>query len=68
MTEIIKDASGLKIGSIEKDSQGNEVVKDFYGRVVARYNKSTNQTRDFYGRLIAWGNVASGVLIKDIIK
>ena len=68
MIEVIKDASGRKIGSVDRDNQGNEIVKDFYGRVVARYTKSTNQTRDFYGRLVAWGNVASGLLIKDIIK
>lgn len=68
MIEVIKDAGGRRLGTVERDSKGDEVVKDFYGRVVARYTKSTNQTRDFYGRLVAWGNVASGFLIKGIIK
>lgn len=65
-TEIIKDFYGRKLGTVTKSPNGDELVKDFYGRVVARYVKSQNVTKDFYGRIIAKGNVAVGLLYKDI--
>lgn len=67
MTDLIKDGYGRKLGTVDTDSSGNVIVRDAYGRIVARYDKGQNATRDFYGRLIAWGNVAAGFLLKGLM-
>lgn len=55
--EKIQDWRGKIIGFIEEDSTtGNKVVKDFYGRIVGRYNKKFDITQDFYGRQVAKGD------------
>ena len=60
--QIIKDFYGRKLGSIETDTQGNAIAKDFYGRILARYNKAQDVTTDFYGRRIAKGNILASFL------
>lgn len=54
--QIIKDWRGKIIGYIETDHQGNKVVRDFYRKVLGRYDKRADVTRDFYGRIIARGD------------
>lgn len=62
--ETIREFSGKILGYVETDSKGNQVVKDFYGYIVAKYDKNSNMTRDFYGRVIGYGNLAVGQLYK----
>lgn len=52
----IRDFHGRIIGYIEEKQNGDKIVRDFYKRVLGRYDKSTNTTRDFYGRIIARGD------------
>ncbi len=52
----IRDFTGKIIGFIETDTLGNKIVRDFYGRIVGKYDKKTDTTRDFYGRIIARGD------------
>lgn len=52
------------IAKIETDTQGNKIVKDFYGKVLGRYDARTNTTKDFYGRVLAKGD-AVGMLIHE---
>ena len=59
---IIKDFYGRMLGTIEQYANGDETGKDFYGRVVARYDKSKGITTDFYGRMVATGNVVSSFI------
>ena len=55
--EKIQDWTGKIIGFIDKDSvTGNKVARDFYGRIVGRYNKRLDITQDFYGRQVAKGD------------
>ena len=42
----------------------DKTVKDFYGRILGKYNKKLNVTKDFYGRLVAKGD-QTGLLFKD---
>lgn len=57
--EVIKDWTGKIIGYIETDYTGNKIVRDFYRKVIGRYDKRQNVTRDFYGRSIAKGDQCS---------
>ena len=61
----IKDWTGKIIGFIETDStNGNKVVRDFYGRILGRYNKKLNITQDFYGRTVGKGDLLLMLLNK----
>ncbi len=54
--QIIRNAAGRVILKIETEPNGNKIVRDFYGRVVGRYDKKNDVTRDFYGRIVARGD------------
>lgn len=55
--EKVQDWRGKIIGFIDEDSTtGNKIARDFYGRIVGRYNKKLNVTQDFYGRKVAMGD------------
>lgn len=55
--EKIQDWRGKIIGFVDEDSAtGNKVARDFYGRIVGRYNKRLDITQDFYGRQVARGD------------
>ena len=63
MTERITNFYGQCLGTIETDSSGNKTVKDFYGRVLGKYEKSSNVTKDFYGKILYHGDMAAALLI-----
>ena len=53
----IKDWRGKIIGFIDTDTvTGNKIVRDFYGKILGKYNKRLDITQDFYGRLVARGD------------
>ncbi len=53
----VKNWQGKIIGFVDTDSvTGNKVVRDFYGRILGKYNKKLNITQDFYGRLVSKGD------------
>lgn len=53
----IKDWRGKIIGFIETDTvTGNKTCRDFYGRIVGKYDKKLDLTKDFYGRQVAKGD------------
>lgn len=55
--EPIRDWTGKILGFIEVDSvTGDKKIRDFYGRVLGKYNKRLNITQDFYGRQVAKGD------------
>lgn len=54
--EKIKDWTGKIIGFIDTYPDGNKLLRNFYGKIIGRYDKRMNVTRDFYGRLIARGD------------
>jgi len=60
--EAVREFSGKIIAWIETDTKGNKTIRDFYGRILGKYDKASNTTRDFYGRIIAHGD-QSGMLI-----
>lgn len=60
----IREFSGRIIGWLEEDKDGNQQLRDFYGRILGTYEKKRNQTRDFYGRILGQGNTLSMLLYK----
>ena len=56
MKTYIKDFYKRIIGSVEEKPNGDKIYKDFYGRIVAKYEKTKNVTKDFYGRIVAHGD------------
>lgn len=53
----VKDYSGRIIGFVDYDTtNGNKIVRDFYGKILGKYNKRLNITTDFYGRTVAKGD------------
>lgn len=67
-SERIRGWNGKILGSIETDKEGNQQVRDFYGKILAYYDKRCNCTRDFYGKILTQGNTVLGLLYKDEIK
>ena len=47
--EPIRDFSGKIISWVEKQANGDIVVRDFYGRIQGKYDAQFNATRDFGG-------------------
>lgn len=62
--EPIRQFGGKIIGWIETDKDGNQQVRDFYGKILGKYDKSLNVTRDFYGRILTKGNTVAGLVYK----
>ena len=60
--ELIRDYKGVVLGSYEEDSQKRIVLRDFYGRILGRYDPKENKTRDFYGRIVGNGNILGTLL------
>lgn len=55
--DTIKNWQGRIIGFVDTDNTtGNKVVRDFYGKILGKYNKRLNITQDFYGRLVSKGD------------
>lgn len=66
--EIIKGFNLKKLGEVETSGRDKKVY-DAGGRLVATYESSTNITKMFYPYkgAIAFGDVAAGVLLKEIL-
>lgn len=60
--EPIKDWQGKILGFMETESNGNKVLRDFYGRILGKYDRSLDVTRDFYGRQVGKGDVLMTLL------
>ena len=61
--ERIQDWTGKTIGFVETNTNtGNKTLRDFYGRILGKYNKRLNITQDFYGRTVAKGDYLSMLL------
>lgn len=58
----IKDFYHRIMGSIEEDSQGNKIARDFYQRIVGKYNKKSNLTYDFYNRIVGRGDLLTSLI------
>lgn len=58
----IKDFEHRIIGTVETDDKGNKIAKDFYKRIVGRYDAKSNLTKDFYYRIVARGDAVASLI------
>lgn len=56
--EPVKDWTGRVLGWIETDKKGNQIIKNFGGKVLARYDAVNDRTTDFAGKMLSRGNTA----------
>ena len=61
--ETIREFSGVIIGYLEHESNGDIIVRDFSGRNLGKYEASSDTTKDFYGRILYRGNMAAALLV-----
>ena len=61
-TITIRDFHNRIIGYIETQPNGDKIVRDFYRRILGRYDKKQDVNRDFYNRIIARGDQAAALL------
>ena len=61
-SQKIRKFGGAIIGTLEEDAAGNKQVRNFYGQIIAKYNKSEDLTRDFYGKILTKGDTCVGSL------
>jgi len=62
--DTIKDRNGKILGFVETDHLGNKTARDFYGRILGTYSKTSRLTKDFYGRIVAHGDATTGLLYR----
>lgn len=62
MKEAIRKFDGTIIGWIETDNYGNQIVRDFVGTILGRYDKQCDVTRKFDGTVITRGNSVASLL------
>ena len=55
----IREFSGKIIGYIDTQPNGDKIVKDFYRKILGRYDKRLDVTKDFYGRIIGRGDLSA---------
>lgn len=61
--ETIKSYTGVILGYLDTDSNGDVVAKDSSGRIVGYYRKRNNTTTDFAGRILYIGNCVVALII-----
>ncbi len=61
--ETIREFNGSIVGHLEHESNGDITVKNFYGKILGRYEKSQDVTKDFYGKILYRGNMAAALLV-----
>ena len=61
--ETVKAYSGIILGYLDNDYNGDVVAKDSCGRILGYYRKSRNVTTDETGRILFYGNCAVALVI-----
>ena len=62
--QTIRDFYNRVIGYIETDRDGNKIVRNFYKKILGRYDKKHDVTRDFYNRIVGKGDLSTMLLNK----
>jgi hypothetical protein len=47
---------------METQSNGDIIVKDFYGKILGKYDAANDVTKDFYGKILFKGNMAGSLI------
>ena len=60
--QTVRDFYNRILGYIETDDKGNKIARDFYRKIVGRYDAKADITRDFYNRIIGKGDLLSSLI------
>jgi len=61
--EVLRDAFGQLLATIESDRNDNLVIKDYMGKILGTYDKKKNITKNYLGQIVGTGNLLT-LLIK----
>lgn len=61
--ETIREYSGMIVGYLDHDSNGDVTVKKYSGIIIGYYRKSSDTTTDLAGRILYRGNMAPALLV-----
>ena len=61
--ETIKAYTGIILGYLDTEPNGDVAAKDSYGKILGYYRKGNNVTTDSCGRPIYQGNCAVALVI-----
>ena len=64
----IKNFYGQIIGSIEDLSDGSKIARDFYGKILGKFDAKTGVTKNFYGQIVAKGDITSALVWEEYNK
>ena len=53
------------IGSIETLSDGSKIARDFYGKILGKFDAKTGVTKNFYGQIVAKGDITSALVWQE---
>jgi len=60
--EQIKDYSGTIIAIVEHKDNGDEVIRNFSGKILGTYDARANYARDFSGKILSQGNTLTQLI------
>lgn len=60
--QVLRDASGRRIGEIETNSDGDQILREPNGKRLGEYRANQNVTRYPNGRRVGEGNLLAGLL------
>ena len=63
--ETIKTWSGIILGYVDTEPNGDAVAKAFDGRILGYYKKSNNMTTDFSGKFLYQGNCVTALIVNN---
>lgn len=62
--QVLKDALGQILATIESDRSGNLVIKDYMGRILGTYDQKKNTTKNYLGQIVGTGNLLTSLIRK----
>jgi hypothetical protein len=62
--EVLRDAFGQLLATIESDRNDNLVIKDYMGKILGTYDKKKNITKNYLGQIVGTGNLLTLLIRK----
>ena len=66
--DFVKTVGGKIIGSLETMPNGDVIARDFYNKILGKYDKANDCTRDFYGKILYRGNQVGMLIANNEMK
>ena len=61
--ETIREYSGMILGYLDHESNGDITVRGYNGMILGRYDSASDTTRNYAGQIIWRGNMAAALLV-----